>query len=588
MGLMSRRARFGLGWFLPVLWRHRRPLGHVLLAAFLLQVIAVTTPLFSQVIIDKVLMHKSMSTLHVLGFGMLGLIVFEAVARVLRGHTLAHTAARLDAGLGSELFSRMLGLPVRYFEQRPAGDTLARVRELETIRGFFTGSALTTLLDGLFVAVFVAVMLLYSVQLTVVALAGLPVLAGVTLLAQPALDRALKARFDRGAEAGGFMVESVHGIHTVKSLALASVWQRKWELLAARQVSAGFDLAQVGTVVQSLSNAVQRCMTLAVLWFGTTLVMDNQLTVGGLIAFQMLAGQVQQPVTRLAALWQQFAQVKLSVDRLGDLMNAPAEPGAPGPQARLEPEGRIEFRNLSFRYDADAAPVLRDIELAIAPGEIVGIIGRSGCGKSTLARLVQRLHVPTSGRVLLDGQDIAHMDPLWLRSRIGVVQQDSFLFNGTVAENIAIAQPDAPLERIVQVAQLAGAHEFIAALPSGYHTPVGEQGGLLSGGQRQRVAIARALMGDPRVLILDEATSALDLESERAIQDRMARICHGRTVLIVAHRLTALRSVHRIVALDAGRIVEDGEPKALIAQGGLLAHLWSMQTGAPRPPGGRP
>ena len=569
--------RFGLAWFVPLLWRYRKPLGQVLLGAFLLQLVALTTPLFSQVIIDKVLMHKSLSTLHVLGIGMAGLIVFEAVTSVLRGYMLAHTSARLDAGLSSELFRHLLSLPLRYFEQRQAGDTLARTRELENIRGFFTGSALTTLLDGLFIGIFIAVMLLYSIKLTLVALIGLPLLAMISLVAQPLFERALKARFDRSAEAGNFLVESIQGVHTVKSLALGAIWQRKWDLLAARQVTAGFDVQKFGNAAQSVSQAVQRAMTLAVLWVGTTLVMENQLSVGGLIAFQMLAGQVLQPVARLVGLWQNFQQVKLSVDRLGDLMNARPESVGIETQAMPMLRGRIELQSLHFRYQPEAPLILRDLSLVIEPGEVVGIVGRSGCGKSTLTRLIQRLYGVESGRVLIDGQDIAHGDAQSLRRQFGVVQQDSFLFSGTVAENIAIAQPGTPLERIVHAARQAGAHDFIAGLPQGYDTPVGERGALLSGGQRQRIAIARALIGDPRILLLDEATSALDVESEMAIHANMAQICRGRTVIMVAHRLSTLRDCHRIVVLDGGGIVEQGAMSDLLEQDGPFARMWTMQ-----------
>jgi subfamily B ATP-binding cassette protein HlyB/CyaB len=332
---------------------------------------------------------------------------------------------------------------------------------------------------------------------------------------------------------------------------------------------------------QSISQAVQRMLTLAVLWVGTTLVMNNDLTVGGLIAFQMLAGQVLQPVSRLVGLWQNFQQVKLSVDRMGDLMNAQPEPTNAGVQAMPPLKGRVELRSIHFRYQPETPLVLNDVSLLLEPGEVVGIVGRSGCGKSTLTKLIQRLYGVEAGRVLVDGHDIAHADPQQLRRQIGVVLQDSFLFSGTIAENIAVAHPGMSFDRIVFAAQQAGAHEFITALPQGYHTPVGERGALLSGGQRQRIAIARALTGDPRILILDEATSALDVESEQAIQANMAQICRGRTVIMIAHRLSTLRHCSRIVVLDSGKVVEQGGLQELIAQQGEFARLWAMQQHEP-------
>lgn len=566
--------RFGLAWFLPVVKKYRKVLLEVALAAFVIQLFALATPLFTQLVIDKVLVHRSVSTLNVLAFGMLLVVVFEGVLNVLKVQLLTHTTNRIDVTLSSRLFNHLLHIPLRYFEERRVGDTVARVRELESIRQFLTGSSMMALIDTLFLGVFVFVMLLYSVQLTVMVLGTLPLLAGLSLISFPALRRRLSERFDRGAEYQSFLVEAITGILTVKAMALENQMHRRWESLLARYVTASYRTELLAGVVGSLGQAVQRLITLLLLWYGVNLALDGEITVGQLIAFQMIAGQVTGPVLRMVQTWQHFQQVGVSIQRLGDLMNTPAEPILNTARSNLPPlRGQVSLQMLRFGYRHDAPPVVRDINLEVAPGTFVGIVGRSGSGKSTLAKLLQRLYLPDNGNILLDGIDLKELDPVWLRRQIGVVLQENYLFNGSIRENIAIHIPDIALERIREVATLAGADEFIAKLPDGYDTLVGERGSSLSGGQRQRIAIARALLTNPRILIFDEATSALDYQSERIIQANLGRISAGRTVFMVAHRLSAIRHADIILVMDDGQVAERGNHEELLAQGGIYASL---------------
>lgn len=570
--------RFGFAWFLPVIRKFRVTLLEVLIAAFVVQLLGLATPLFSQVIIDKVLMHQSVSTLHVLAFGMAVVILFEGVLNVLQNHLLNHTANRVDVVLGGRLFSHLLRVPLRYFETRRVGDTVARVRELETIRQFLTGSSITAALDVLFIGIFLAVMLFYSISLTLVVAACLPLLIGLSLAIRPMLRQRLDERFDRGAEAQAFLIEAVSGAQTVKAMALEPAMHRKWEATLARYVTTSFRMADLTSAASASGQVIQRLADLTILWLGARLVMQGSLTVGQLIAFQMLSARVIAPVLRVVHLWQDFQQVALSVDRLGDLMNTQPEPAlSPGKTGLPSLAGAVVLEGVSFRYCAEGPAVLRDLSFEVAPGSTIAIVGRSGSGKSTLAKLLERLYAPESGRILIDGMDLKQVDPAWLRRQIGVVLQDSFLFSGSLRENIAVQLPDAPMERIVEAARLAGAHEFILELPEGYDTQVGERGAALSGGQRQRVAIARALLADPRILIFDEATSALDYESERIIQNNLARIRHGRTVFLIAHRLSTIRQADTILVLDHGRLAEHGTHAELLARGGVYCHLFSQQ-----------
>lgn len=580
LSMASLNAQFNLSWFIPVVVKYKKFFGEVLVASFFLQLFGLITPLFSQVIIDKVLVHKGVSTLDILAAGLLFIALFEGIMGILRSYLFSHTTNRVDVILGAKLFNHLLALPIKYFEIRRVGDTVARVRELETIRQFITGSALTVVMDIFFGTVFIIVMFFYSTTLSFVALAALPLFIILSVTVTPIFRERLNHKFACGAESQSYLVESITGIHTLKSLAIEPQMNRKWENLLANYVKASFRTTNLSNIASNLGQFIQKTGSLAILWFGAHLVMEGKLTVGQLIAFQMLSGRVIEPILRLVNTWQDFQQVRLSIERLGDILNCPPEP-AFNPNRTMLPaiKGHIALDNISFRYRVDGPIIIDNISLNILPGTTIGIVGRSGSGKSTLTKLIQRLYLPERGRVLIDGIDLNQIEPAWLRRQIGVVLQENFLFNGTVRDNIAAAEPGAAMEKIIWAAKLAGAHEFILELPEGYDTTVGERGTALSGGQRQRIAIARALLTNPRILIFDEATSALDYQSERIIQDNLKQISEGRTVIIIAHRLSTVRSADTIIVMERGRIIEGGNHHQLLKQQGAYYHLYTQQEG---------
>ena len=511
---------------------------------------------------------------------MLAVVLFESLLAALRNYVFAHTASRIDVELGSTLFRHLLALPLAYFEARRVGDSVAQVRELENIRQFLTGPALTSMIDLAFTAVFLALMLYYSPLLTLVVVLSIPCYALLMALAMPLFRRRLNDKFARGADNQSFLVEAVTNMQTLKAGATEPQAQRRWDEQLAGYVAASFRVTRLSVFAGEAIQMIQKLVTLGILWLGAYEVIDGAMTVGALIAFNMLAGRVSQPVIRLAQLWQELQQSGIAVARLGDILNTRPEPGGAGRTQLPAIVGQVEFDQVRFRYRPDGSEVLRGISFLLKPGAVLGLVGRSGSGKSTIAKLAQRLYVPERGRILVDGVDLALADPAWLRRQIGVVLQENRLFARSVRENIALADPGMPMDTVINAATMAGAHEFILELPEGYDTVVGEQGATLSGGQRQRIAIARALITNPRILIFDEATAALDYESERVIQDNMRFIARGRTVIIIAHRLSAVRDAHTILVMEQGEIVEGGSHAELLKMPqGRYARLYAMQGG---------
>ncbi len=578
--ILGQGGKFDISWFVAALSKYRRIFIEVLIASFFLQLFALISPLFFQVVIDKVLVHRGLTTLDVLVFGLLVVSVFEVLLGTLRTYIFSHTTNRVDVELGARLFRHLLSLPMGYFQARQVGQSVARVRELESIRNFITGSALTLVIDLFFTIVFFGVMWHFSPLLTMIVLGSIPFFVILAFVVTPILRRRLDEKFQRGAENQAFLVESVTGVETLKALAVEPQMQRRWEEQLAGYVHSSFKTANLGNVAGQLTQLISKITTVLTLYFGATAVVSGDLTVGQLVAFNMLAGRVTGPILRLAQLWNDFQQARISIDRLGDILNSPTEPTYnPNRSTLNDIKGDIKFDLVTFRYRPDGPEILRRVDLSIKAGEVVGIVGPSGSGKSTLTKLVQRMYVPESGRVLVDGIDLSMVDTAWLRRQVGVVLQENILFNRSLRENIALSDPGMPMERVIEAAKLAGAHEFILSLSDGYDTKIGERGSNLSGGQRQRVAIARALVNNPRILIFDEATSALDYESEKIIQENMRRICKGRTVLIIAHRLAAVRDADRIITVEAGQVIEDGTHDELLRNGGRYAKLYQLQAG---------
>lgn len=574
--LAGELSRFDFSWFIPAVVKYRRLLLEVFLVSAVLQIFGLVSPLMFQVVMDKVLVNRAFSTLNVVCIALLVSSIFEIVLTGLRNYVFSHTASRIDVELGARLFRHLLALPLSYFGARRVGDTVARVRELENIRSFLTGQALTAVIDLLFSVVFIAVMCFYSVWLTLIVVLSMPLYAGISMTLNPALRTRLNEKFARSSDNQSFLVETVSGSETVKSMAVEPQFTRHWDNQLAAYVAAGFRVSTLSNVGQQLIQLVGKLVMVATLYFGAKLVISGKLSLGELIAFNMMSQRVAAPVLRLAQLWQDFQQVGISMGRLGDILNNRTEL----PQSRQALpalKGDISFQNIRFRYRPDSPPILNDVSLDIRAGQVIGIVGRSGSGKSTLTKLLQRLYIPEHGRVRIDGIDLSLADPAWLRRQIGVVLQENLLFNRSIRENIAVTDPGIPLDVVIHAAKLAGAHEFISEIPEGYDAIVGEHGSNLSGGQRQRIAIARALVTNPRILIFDEATSALDFETERIIQNNMRAMCQGRTVIIIAHRLSSVRRADHIVAMDKGQIVERGNHDQLLALNGYYAHLVSLQ-----------
>ncbi|HEY9606113.1 MAG TPA: peptidase domain-containing ABC transporter [Allocoleopsis sp.] len=573
------KERFGLRWFIPSLIRYRRVLTEVLIASFFVQLFGLVNPLMIQVIIDKVIVQNSIDTLHVLGVLLVGVAIFEAVLTSLRTYLFVDTTNRIDMALGSEIIDHLLRLPLRYFERRPVGELSTRINELENIRQFLTGTALTVVLDAVFSVVYIVVMFIYSWLLSLVTLAVIPLFVLLTIVVSPIVRQQLRTKAERQAQTQSYLVEVLSGISTVKAqnIELRSRW--KWQEHYARYVSDGFKTVLTSTAASSASNFLNKLSALLVLWVGAYLVLDQKLTLGQLIAFRIISGYVTGPLLRLAQIWQNFQQTALSLERLSDIVDTPQEADETDRHNITLPpvQGTVKYENVSFRFAASGPLQLSNINLEIPAGAFVGIVGQSGSGKSTLTKLLPRLYDPEAGRIIVDGYDISKVELYSLRRQIGIVPQETLLFDGTVQENIALTNPDASSEEIIEAARIAVAHDFIMGLPSGYNTRVGERGSALSGGQRQRIAIARTVLQSPAMLILDEATSALDYDTERQVCLNLAQAFQGRTVLFITHRLTTIRNSDIIVMMDKGAIVEQGTHEELMSQKGRYYCLYRQQ-----------
>ncbi|MET0308818.1 MAG: type I secretion system permease/ATPase [Sphingomonas sp.] len=571
--------RFGLAWFGKQMRRYRKLLVEVLVITFALNLLGLAAPLLFQGVIDKVLIHNSLSTLNVLGLAFLVVSVWEVALGWIRTRVFTETTQKIDVELGARLFRHLLSLPLSYFEQRRVGDTITRVRQLETIREFLTNASLTVLVDPIFTIVFLVAMLIYSPPLFGIVAVSLVAYVVVSLTVAGPLRERVNDKFEKSSASNALLVESASGIHTIKASAVEPHWQNRWEQQLAAYTAASQRLINVANTGTQGIELISKLTFAAILFFGAKFVIAGSMTVGALVAFNMFAQRVTGPVIRMAHLWQDFQQVRTAIERLGDILNHPSEPRSASSATLPAVRGAVRFEFVSFRYAPDTAPVLSDITIDIPAGTSLGIVGSSGSGKSTLAKLLQRLNMPEAGRVLVDDVDVNQLDPAWLRRQIGVVLQENLLFNRTIRENIALANPAMPFDRVVQAARLAGAHDFIMRQPRGYDTEIVERGVNLSGGQRQRIAIARALVNNPRMLVFDEATSALDAESEELIQNNLNAISAGRTLIVIAHRLSAVRACDRIITLESGRIVESGNHDQLIRAGGRYADLYRRQSG---------
>ena len=571
--------RFSLKWFWPSIVKYRKVLLEVLIASIFVQMFALANPLMVQIIIDKVIVQGSVATLNVLGGLLIAVALFEGILTAIRTNLFADTTNRIDMALGTQVINHLLHLPMRYFGRRPVGELASRVNELENIRQFLTGTALTVVLDAIFSVVYIIVMLFYSWLLTIVALSTVPLFALLTLTVAPVLRQQVRAKAERNAETQAYLVEAVSGIETVKAqnIELSTRWQ--WQQKYARYVSAGFKTVITSSTAGSLSSFLNKLSGLLLLWVGAALVVKGDLTLGQIIAFRIIAGYVTQPLLRLIQLWQNFQETALSLERLSDILDHPQE--VEGDDLNNIPmptiKGAVTFENLSFRFKDSGPLQLKSVNLTFAPGQFVGIVGQSGSGKSTLMKLLMRLYDPAEGRITVDRYDIRKVDLYSLRRQIGMVLQDSLLFEGTVQENIALTNPDASVEEIVQAAKVAFAHDFIMELPNGYNTRVGERGTGLSGGQRQRIAIARVVLQNPNLLIMDEATSALDYNSERQVCTNLAKAFSDRTVFFITHRLSTIRQADTIVMMDKGVLAEQGTHDELMALRGRYYTLYQQQ-----------
>ena len=573
------KARFGLSWFIPSIKKHKGALAQVVITSFFVQLLGLFNPLLIQQIIDAVISQGNYSSLNVLGTLLIAMALAQALLGSLRTYLFSDTTNRIDISLGASIINHLLRLPLSYFAKRPVGEVSSRIGELERIRSFLTGTALTVLLDAIFSFIYIGVMLLYSVPLTIAALGVVPLFIALTVAVSPIIRRQLREGAEANARVQSHLVETLAGMETVKGqgMELPSEW--RWEQLYGGQIEAGFRNTITSTAAGSANQFLGQVSGLIIIWYGAILVLDGKLTLGQLIAFRILSGYVTSPLLRLASLWQNFQETALSLERLSDVVDHPEEIEITGENLPPIPpiKGSINYDSVSFRFSNSGPMQLLNVNLSIDKGSFIGIVGSSGSGKSTLLKLLTKLYEPENGTIRIDNYDISKVDLYSLRSQIGVVPQDSLLFDGSVQANIGLTRPDANFEDIQKAAKIACADDFIETLPSGYSSSVGERGSALSGGQRQRIAIARMVLKRPKLLILDEATSALDVDTEQRLTRNLAEEYKESTVLFITHRLGSLKHADKIFVMHEGSLVEEGNHETLIALSGRYATLYKQQ-----------
>ncbi len=569
---------FGFRWFLSETWRQKSAFRDVAAASLILTLLGLGSPLFTQLVIDKVLMHENQSTLVVLTVGILGVILFETAFSFLRQFLLLGATNKIDMRLTRRAFTHLLSLPIQFFESASAGVIMRNMQQLEKIRSFFTGQLFFTVLECASLLIFAPLLFLYSPMLATVVICFAIAMALVVLL----LIKPFQARLNKLYAAEGrrqsILVETIHGMRTVKALAIEPMKVREWNERSANSILTGFEVMKISISAQALTHILEKTMTIAVIFLGALAIFDHAMTVGTLIAFQMISGRVSGPLVQVIGLVHQYQETILSVRMLGEIMNHPTEGRASG-GLRPQLQGSISFESVSFRYPSAASLALDKVSLNIQPGQVIGIVGRSGSGKTTLTRLIQAMYRVTEGIVRLDGIDIREIDLGHLRSSIGVVLQENFMFRGTVRENIAASRPNASIRDVILAAQAAGADEFIERLPQGYDTMLEENASNLSGGQKQRLSIARAILSEPKLLILDEAASALDPESEAIFIRNLSKIARGKTVLMVSHRLSTLVQSDAIIVFEQGKVADVGRHEDLLGRCAPYQQLWRQQMG---------
>ncbi len=570
---------FGLSWFSPLIKKFKGGLILVLIASFIVQLFGLANPLLIQVIIDKVISQRSLDTLQVLGIALVVVTILGGILGSLRTFLFAEITNRIDTRLGAEVIDHLLRLPLRYFDRRPVGELSSRISELEKIREFLTGQALTTMLDAVFSVIYIVVMVVYSWLLTFIALAVVPIQIGITLLGSPIIRRQIRGVANQNAKTQSHLVEILTGVQTVKAQNVETVSRWKWQDLYSGFISRSFAQIITGTSLQQTSQVLQQLSQLLVLWIGASLVLKGQMSLGQLIAFRIISGYVTQPLLRLSTLWQNYQQLKVSFERLADIVDTPEESNE-NDKANIplpEIKGNLEFKDVSFSFEKGSEAILKNVDLTIKEGEFVGIAGQSGSGKSTLMKLLPRLYNLEFGKILIDGYDVSKTELYSVRRQIGIVPQEPLLFSGSISENIAVTNPQTSADEIVKAAKLANAHDFIMNLPEGYSSDVGERGSRLSGGQKQRIAIARTLLSRPRMLIMDEATSALDYESESKVCNNIRESYKNITVLFITHRLSTIKNADKIVMMHQGTISEIGTHDELMNLKGRYYALFRQQ-----------